>query len=480
MVQLPTIPETDTHEAIVETPTDTYELVDFGRGRKLERWGEYLVERPAREAVGEPQLEDWQPDWVYVDDVGRQGHWEPTSSGLKRDWNVQIAGHSICCRLGSSGRIGLHARDWVCGDWLRRRIEGCYDLEEISVLNLFGGNGFVTAQALVAGASVVHVEASEEMMALARGNAGEKNVEYVRDNVMDYVEGLLRRQRRFDMLILSCPALGHGPKGQLWDREVDLPKLIRYLPRLMTDNCLGIWLSTDGGATTWKAESLGQLFREVLPGCTVEPMHLGIKSRDGRILHAGIAARWFDETEFLQTSGLPLTAGQMEERLDAYMVSLGAAEEPSHALAEFPRETQDFVLRCAAMVSRTSSGMAFNFVNYVCTALRLMPQDGVEAWLLHCMDIYDTRGLHTAVAAFKDIENFAREHKARSTGLALDDVVNVLEGFVHGLNGRRLKIEVGEQVYTDTETLFLPAVINRFSDRDANFQVYKVMVVHLW
>ncbi|VAW72064.1 Rubisco activation protein CbbO, partial [hydrothermal vent metagenome] len=41
-------------------------------------------------------------------------------------------------------------------------------------------------------------------------------------------------------------------------------------------------------------------------------------------------------------------------------------------------------------------------------------------------------------------------------------------------------MEVGEQVYTDTETLFLPAVINRFSDRDANFQVYKVMVVHLW
>ncbi len=480
MVQLPTVAESDTHDVIVESPVDDYELVDFGRGRKFERWGEYLVERPDREAVGEPQLEDWQPDWVYVDDVGREGHWEPTSSGLMRDWTAQIAGHSICCRLGNGGRMGLHARDWVCGDWLRQRIEGCYDLEEISVLNLFGGNGFVTAQALAAGAAVVHVDASEEIIALARDNAGEENVEYVHDNVMDYVEDLLRRQRRFDMLVLPCPALGHGPKGQLWDREVDLPTLIKYLPRLITDNCLGIWLSTDGGAITWKAESLGQLFREVLPGCTVEPMHLGINSRDGRTLHAGIAARWFDETEFLQTGGMPLTAGQMEERLDSYMVSLGAAEEPSRALAEFPREIQDFVLRCTAMVSRTSAGMAFNFVTYVCGALRLMPEDGIEAWLLHCMDIYDTRGLHPAVAAFKDVENFAREHKARSTGLALDDVVNVLEGFVHGLNGRRLKIEASEQVYTDTETLFLPAIISRFSDRDANFQLYKVMVVHLW
>jgi nitric oxide reductase NorD protein len=162
------------------------------------------------------------------------------------------------------------------------------------------------------------------------------------------------------------------------------------------------------------------------------------------------------------------------------MESLGAAEEPSRALAEFPRQTQDFVLRCAAMVGRTSSGMAFNFVTHVCSALRLMNEDGVEAWLLQCMDIYDTRGLHPAVAAFKEVDVFAQEYRARRTGLVLEDVVNVLEGFVHGLNGRRLKIEAGEQVYTDTETLYLPATVSRFSDRDANFQLYKAMVVHLW
>jgi nitric oxide reductase NorD protein len=479
MVQLPTVSESDTHDALVEA-CEGYALVDFGNGRKLERWGEYLIDRPDRLACGMPQQADWQSDWVYIDEVGRQAHWEPTRGGLQREWAVEVAGQTVCCRLGSGGRVGSHPRDWVCGAWVRARIDGCYDLEDLSVLNLFGGNGFVTAQALAAGAAVVHVDANEEMLALARANAGEQHAEYVRDNVMDYVEALLRRQRRFDMIILRCPALGHGPRGQLWDREVDLPKLMRYLPRLITENCLGIWVSTDSGAITWKAESLGQLLREVLPGCTVEPLHLGVKSGDGRVLAAGVAARWFDETEFLQTGGMPLTAGQLEERLDAHMVSLGAAEEPSQALAEFPRSTQDFVLRNAAMVGRTSSGMAFNFVNHVCGALRVMDEDGVEAWLLHCMDIYDTRGLHPAVAAFKDAEAFARQYKARRTGLALDEVVNVLEGFVHGLSGRRLKIEAGEQTYTDTEVLYLPATVSRFPDRDANFQLYKAMVVYLW
>ena len=480
MVELPTIPESACHDARVATPVDDYELLDFGRGRKLERWGPYVVETRDPLAIGEPGVQGWQADWIYVDDVGHAGQWEPTRSGLPREWSVTLAGIAVPCRLDTRGRVGLRGRDLPCGQWVRGRIEGCYDLENIALLNLFGGNGFTTAQALAAGASVVHVEADTDMLALARELAGTQGVDYVQENVMDYVEGLLRRQQRFDMIVLPAPALGHGPKGQLWDREVDLPRLVKYLPRLITDNCLGIWLSTDGGAITWKAESLGQLLHEVLPGCTIEPVRLGVQTADGRSMPAGVAARWFDETDFLQTSDQPLTAAQLEERLDVHMVSLGAAEEPARALADFPRAQQDFVLRCAAMVARTSSGMAFNFVSHVCGALRLMDEPGVEAWLLSCMDIYDTRGLHPAVAAFKDVETFALEYKARRNGLALDDVVNVLEAFAHGLNGRHLKVEAGDHVYTDTETLFLPTSISLFEDREDNFQLYKAMVVHQW
>ncbi len=480
MVELPSIPESACLDACVATPVDDYELLDFGHGRKLERWGEYLIETQDRLAVGEPAIKSWQADWIYVDEVGHAGQWEPTLSGLPREWVVSLAGVTVPCRLDARGRVGLRGRDLPCGQWVRERIDGCYDLEEIGLLNLFGGNGYVTAQAMAAGASVVHVEADAGMLDLARTQAGEKNVDYVQENVMDYVEELLRRQRRFDMIVLPAPALGHGPKGQLWDREVDLSRLVRYLPRLVTDNCLGIWLSTDSGAITWKAESLGQLLQEVLPGCTIEPLRLGVQTADGRIMPAGVGARWFDETDFLQSSDMPLTAAQLEERLDVHMVSLGAAEEPARALAEYSRAQQDFVLRCAGMVARTSSGMAFNFVAHVCSALRLMDEPGVEAWLMSCMDIYDTRGLHPAVAAFKDVETYAREHKARRSGLALDDVVNILEAFAHGLNGRRLKVEAGEYVYTDTETLFLPPIVSVSADRDENFQLYKAMVVHQW
>ena len=70
MVQLPTVSEADTRDALVRTPLGDYELVDFGNGRKLERWGEYLVESLDREAVGEPDNRHWSADWIYMADLG--------------------------------------------------------------------------------------------------------------------------------------------------------------------------------------------------------------------------------------------------------------------------------------------------------------------------------------------------------------------------------------------------------------------------
>ena len=96
-----------------------------------------------------------------MDDVGTRGHWEPTRSGLQREWTVRSATRR-CCAGWTSVAVSA-CRGAICPvrEWVRQRIEGCYDLDDIRVLNLFAGNGYVSAQALQAGATVVHVDASE-------------------------------------------------------------------------------------------------------------------------------------------------------------------------------------------------------------------------------------------------------------------------------------------------------------------------------
>ena len=128
MVEIPTFAESDTDDYLVDTPLGDYELIDFGQGRKLERWGPYLVESPDREAGGRARDSQWAADWVFVEEMGGLGHWQPTRSGLNRNWTTTLDGETVHCLLEARGRVGVQGRDLLCGRWVRQRIEGCYDL----------------------------------------------------------------------------------------------------------------------------------------------------------------------------------------------------------------------------------------------------------------------------------------------------------------------------------------------------------------
>ncbi len=52
--------------------------------------------------------------------------------------------------------------------------------------------------------------------------------------------------------------------------------------------------------------------------------------------------------------------------------------------------------------------------------------------------------------------------------------------FLQGLSGRELKLQASEEVYTDTQTLFLPPRLTLFSEARDNFCLYKAMATHLW
>jgi nitric oxide reductase NorD protein len=178
-----------------------------------------------------------------------------------------------------------------------------------------------------------------------------------------------------------------------------------------------------------------------------------------------------------------LTADQMEERLDEFLVSVLSSRRTAAGIAQMlancERPQQEFVLHWVKAIARSGSAeIAYQFASHAMPAMNLMDNDGVEAWILHAMDIYDKKGLHPAIAILQQVEDFSQART--TTGLALAEVERVLETFITGLSGRHLKLAVGPDTYTDTETLFLPALLNQFATRTENFLLYKAMAAHLW
>ena len=109
----------------------TYELVDFGRSRKLERFGKIVIDRPSTAAQGPTQADPqtWREAVARYDrTAGESGKWSPADA-LPKTWeikfqlpnpSIQQPCREICFELHPSpfGHVGVfpHRRErcqWV-------------------------------------------------------------------------------------------------------------------------------------------------------------------------------------------------------------------------------------------------------------------------------------------------------------------------------------------------------------------------------
>lgn len=175
---------------------------------------------------------------------------------------------------------------------------------------------------------------------------------------------------------------------------------------------------------------------------------------------------------------------QIEQALDDYLgavlSSRRTSEEAANGLATLPLNQQEFALHWTDVISKSNSEMAYQFVSQVPRALEAMGIDGTQQWLLRAMDVYDKEGLYPGSAEFARVEEFACEYRLNHVAVTFNEVRPVLERFICGLSGRNLQFKISERIYTDTETLYLPARIQVLDDREKNQRLYKAIAVHLW
>ena len=174
--------------------------------------------------------------------------------------------------------------------------------------------------------------------------------------------------------------------------------------------------------------------------------------------------------------------GLLEDWLEAEF-SLFPMEALAAGIAALAFVDQVFVLD---WVRRTASANVQIGHMFATQAPRILTQTNhrnVEAWVLRALDELDRVGLKAAIDTLRDHGRFVSAGREHAVGAVYDDIAGVLRNFVHGLSGRELKLEQGAAelgAYTDSETLFLPAVIAELDAAQDNFILAKVMVTMLW
>ncbi|MDZ7595519.1 MAG: nitric oxide reductase activation protein [Thiobacillus sp.] len=180
----------------------------------------------------------------------------------------------------------------------------------------------------------------------------------------------------------------------------------------------------------------------------------------------------------------PLTASEIEASLHVWLETVFTyfkVEQLAAELEPLTRDEQDFILGWIRRIASTHITLAWQFGRRAPALLPRMERRLLEAWAVHTCDVFDRTGLQNALRVMEQVDTFDEvQHRHDAAGALFDDIAPVLGNFVCGLSGRRLRIEEGDDAWTDGERIVLPPLIAALPNLDDNFQLAKITVALLW
>jgi 23S rRNA (cytosine1962-C5)-methyltransferase len=273
---------------------EPYELIDAGVRRRLERFGEHVIDRPAPGADGfrlAPQA------WAAADlrfDAG--SGWAGPAWPCDR-WPLALDGLALEIRPTASGGLGLYPEHAANLAWLAAQVAPAHQQgagEPPRALNLFAHTGLATLALARAGAAVAHVDGARSAVAWARRNAdlsglADRPIRWLVDDASAFVGREARRGKRYDGIVLDPPAFGRAG-GREWRLAEDLPALLAACRAVAAPGAFVLLTahseSVDGSEL---AAMLRSAFRAVSGAIDTVPLELVATS--GARLSLGWAAR---------------------------------------------------------------------------------------------------------------------------------------------------------------------------------------------
>ena len=275
-----------------------YEVLDTSDGEKLERWGRYYLVRPDPQVIWHTPRTDprWRRyDARYIRSASGGGHWSEHS--LPERWQIGYGPLTFNVKPMNFKHTGVFPEQAANWDYIMDAIRGAG--RPIRVLNLFAYTGGATLAAAAAGASVCHVDAAKGMVAWAKENArssglADAPIRWIVDDCAKFVEREIRREKRYDAIIMDPPSYGRGPSGEIWKLEQNLYPFVKLVSKVLSDEPLFVIINsyTTGLAPSVLGYLMDSVFRPRFGGSSVCD-ELGLPVTDsGLTLPCGAAGRW--------------------------------------------------------------------------------------------------------------------------------------------------------------------------------------------
>ena len=228
-----------------------YELLDSGKGAKLERFGEYVLARPEPKALWDKSMSD--AEWNTLahtrftpgagfGKAGKEdsGTWERLRNMPDQWWIRYDGGPKFSLRLGltSFKHVGVFPEQAANWDYIFRQTSdiAAKTGSKPKVLNLFAYTGAASLAAKCAGADVTHLDSVRQVVTWAHGNqdrSGLDGIRWVVEDAMKFANREAKRGNLYQGVILDPPAYGHGPDGEKWKLDECLFDMMKTVGKIL-------------------------------------------------------------------------------------------------------------------------------------------------------------------------------------------------------------------------------------------------------
>ena len=242
-----------------------FEIIDTSCGEKLERWKDIYLLRPDPLVMwNNGDLEKKYSNIInsvyYRSNTGG-GHWEDRKN-VPDSWIVSYRDMKFNIKKMGFNHTGLFPEQAYNWNYIRETITKAK--RPISVLNLFAYTGGATIASMMTGASVVHVDSSRGMVDWAKENVklnklDETKIRYIVDDVLKFVRREIRRNHKYDVIIMDPPSFGRGANGETWIIEKNLYELLELCQELLSDNPLFMLVNSYSGLSPILLENILKL-----------------------------------------------------------------------------------------------------------------------------------------------------------------------------------------------------------------------------
>lgn len=233
-----------------------YTLIDSGAGRKLERFGDIVIDRPS-------SLSTWrqrQPASSWERAHARYlppDTWQRANRELST-WSASIAGVTIELELMSNGQVGLFPEHALylpeVGNAIKSLSTGAN--RPLQVLNLFAYTGLATSYcAGLPNVQVTHVDLAKRAIERAKHNASLNHisadrVRWIVDDALGFMAREARKGNCYDVVIIDPPSFSRVSKQNTWTLDEKAPEIVSLVLSILHPDRGVVYFTNHSSAST--------------------------------------------------------------------------------------------------------------------------------------------------------------------------------------------------------------------------------------